>query len=88
MSGVDRMGKAQAGRQVADVAKPAPSVAKVDPDEQARTMLRDLVSGKVEFELEFTDEFVQGFVIGIDQKIFRQLKAGSRARRPIWTCTA
>lgn len=76
MSGVDRMGKAQAGRQIADVAKPAPPVAAVDPDEQARTMLRDLVSGKVEFELEFTDEFVQGFVIGIDQKVFRQLKAG------------
>lgn len=76
MSGVDRMGKTQAGRQIADVVKPAPPVAKVDPDEQARSMLHDLVSGKVEFELEFTDEFVQGFVIGIDQKIFRQLKAG------------
>lgn len=76
MSGVDRMGKTQAGRQIADVVKPASQVAKVDPDEQARSMLHDLVSGKVEFELEFTDEFVQGFVIGIDQKIFRQLKAG------------
>lgn len=75
MSGVDRMGKAATGRQVAARVRPAQPVAS-DPDAEARAMLQDLVSGKVEFELEYTDEYVQGFVKGTDQKIFRQLKAG------------
>jgi DNA-nicking Smr family endonuclease len=75
MSGVNRMDKVPAGRQV--VAKAAPKAPKGgDPDAEVRAMLRDLVSGKVEFELEYTDEYVQGFVKGTDQKIFRQLKAG------------
>lgn len=75
MSGVDKMDKAPSGRQVATEVRPAPPVP-TDPDAEARAMLRDLVAGKVEFELEYTDEYVQGFVKGMDQKIFRQLKAG------------
>jgi len=75
MSGVKSMDKVQTGRQVAAVVRPTP-VAPADPDAEAKTMLQDLVSGKVEFELEYTDEYVQGFVKGTDQKIFRQLKAG------------
>jgi DNA-nicking Smr family endonuclease len=77
MSGVKRLDGSVGGRRVAArVAKPEPPKA-VDPDEEGRAALRDLVSGKVEFELEYTDEYVQGFVKGIDAKIFRQLKAGS-----------
>lgn len=75
MSGVNRMNKAETGRQIVAKAKPA-APAPADPDAEARGMLRDLVSGKVEFELEYTEEYVQGFIKGIDQKIFRQLKAG------------
>jgi DNA-nicking Smr family endonuclease len=75
MSGVNRMNKAETGRQIVAKAKPA-VLAPADPDAEARGMLRDLVSGKVEFELEYTEEYVQGFIKGIDQKIFRQLKAG------------
>jgi DNA-nicking Smr family endonuclease len=75
MSGVNKMDKTPAGRQIVAKATPATPRA-VDPDAEGRAMLRDLVSGKVEFELEYTDEYVQGFVKGTDQKIFRQLKAG------------
>ena len=76
MSGVNKMGRAESGRQIAAAAKPAAPSLSSDPDSEAKAMLRDLVSGEVEFELEYTDEYVQGFVKGIDQKIFRQLKAG------------
>lgn len=76
MSGVSRMGGAESGRQVAARVAPAPLPTARDADEEARAKLYDLVSGKVEFELEYTDEYVQGFVRGLDQKIFRQLKAG------------
>ena len=75
MTGVNRLDKAAAGRQIQGGANAAPARPK-DPDAEARSALQDLVSGKVEFELEYTDEYVQGFVKGTDQKIFRQLKAG------------
>lgn len=77
MSGVNRMDKTPSGRQVAARAAPPPPPKAADPDAEARAALRDLVAGKVEFELEYTDEYVQGFVKGTDSKIFRQLKAGA-----------
>ncbi|WP_243438302.1 Smr/MutS family protein [Fundidesulfovibrio soli] len=75
MSGVSRMSGQESGRQVAAI-RPAAEVQPHDPEAEARAKLYDLVAGKVEFELEYTDEYVQGFVKGMDQKIFRQLKAG------------
>ncbi|WP_243309853.1 Smr/MutS family protein [Fundidesulfovibrio agrisoli] len=75
MSGVNRMSGQESGRQVV-ATKPAAEVQPHDPEAEARAKLYDLVAGKVEFELEYTDEYVQGFVKGMDQKIFRQLKAG------------
>jgi len=75
MAGVRPMDGEAKGRDVVPGAKkPAPAPA--DPDAEARAKLFDLVAGNVEFELEFTDEYAQGFVRGIDPKIFRQLKAG------------
>lgn len=76
MGGVKKLDGSVSGRQVvAKGAPPAPPVP-VDPDGEGRSRLQDLISGKVEFDLEYTDEYVQGFVVGMDQKIFRQLKAG------------
>jgi len=75
MTGVNRLGVAAAGRQVHTGANAAPPKAK-DPDVEVRSALADLVSGKVEFDLEYSDEYVQGIVKGADHKIFRQLKAG------------
>lgn len=77
MSGVSRLDGVRAGRQVAARVRPVAPPPRTDPDEETRTALRDLVSGKVEFELEYTDEYVQGFVKGTDSKLFRQLKAGA-----------
>ncbi|GAB6038915.1 hypothetical protein JCM15519_34740 [Fundidesulfovibrio butyratiphilus] len=76
MAGVARLDGVASGRQVAGEAKRVPSPSPVDPEAEAKSRLYDLVSGKVEFELEFTEEYVQGFVRGLDSKIFRQLKAG------------
>jgi len=76
MSGVNRMGGQATGRQVVARVTPASPPPPADPDAEVRARLADLVSGKVEFELEFTDEYVQGFVKGMEQKLFRQLKAG------------
>ncbi|GFK94296.1 putative DNA endonuclease SmrA [Fundidesulfovibrio magnetotacticus] len=76
MAGVNRMGAEATGRQVVARVRPTVPPPPTDPDAEVRAKLADLVSGKVEFELEFTDEYVQGFVKGMDQKLFRQLKAG------------
>jgi len=76
MSGVARIAGQETGRQVAARVRPVAEAQPQDPEAEARAKLYDLVSGKVEFELEYTDEYVQGFVKGMDQKIFRQLKAG------------
>ena len=75
MTGVNRLDGADVGRQVPGGMSAAPPQAR-DPDAETRSALADLVSGKVEFELEYTDEYVQGIVKGADHKIFRQLKAG------------
>ncbi len=38
--------------------------------------LRDLIHGKIEFEIELTTEYLQGNVQGLDPRIFRKLKKG------------
>ncbi|MDQ7832167.1 MAG: Smr/MutS family protein [Desulfovibrionaceae bacterium] len=76
MSGVQTMDGVLRGRAV--VPKPAESslrkASESDPD--GANALLDLVAGRVEFELSFTDEYMQGFVRDMDQKVFRQLRAG------------
>lgn len=80
MGGVSRLDEDEGGRRLP---QPKPE-AKVQPasqesveDEQARTALMDLVTGKIEFELEDTGEYIQGRVRGLDSKILNQLKAGA-----------
>lgn len=77
MGGVKKLDGTLSGRQVVAKGAPPAPPAPIDPDGEGRGRLMDIVAGKVEFDLEYTDEYVQGFVVGIDQKIFRQLKAGS-----------
>ncbi len=75
MLGVKTVDGRKGGRDLAPAAKPKKHVP-ADPDEEARAQLFDLVNGRVEFELEHTTEYAQGFVRGLDSKIFRRLKAG------------
>jgi len=76
MSGVQGMDGTLRGRAV--VQKPAESPLRKAPefDPDGKNALLDLVAGRVEFELSFTDEYLQGFVRDMDQKVFRQLRAG------------
>lgn len=70
------------GRDVAPVQpssenkKNARSATPAAEEEEVRSKLQDLVSGKVEFTFEHTDEFILGRVKGMDQKILIQLKNG------------
>lgn len=75
MSGVRSIDNAQKGRSVAPRPETTPRQA-TPPDIEGNTVLLDLVAGKVEFELSFSDEYMQGFVRDMDQKVFRQLRAG------------
>jgi DNA-nicking Smr family endonuclease len=69
------------GREVAE-ARPAQACGAADlsgpadPDEEARSQFLDFIEGRVEFSLECSDEYMHGHVVGLDSKIFRQLKAG------------
>ncbi len=76
MSGVRPMDGAVRGREVAPGPVPEPLAPQADADAEGRNALLDLVAGTVEFELSLSDEYVQGFVKDIDQKVFRQLRAG------------
>lgn len=53
-----------------------PAKEKSNPEQQGRQYLRDLIQGKVEFEIEYTEEFLHGNIKGLDSKIFKKLKAG------------
>ncbi|BBD07007.1 Smr/MutS family protein [Desulfovibrio ferrophilus] len=57
---------------------PEPKKAK-SSDALAREHLRDLVRGKIDFQLEFTSEYQHGHVEGLDPKIFNKLRAGAYA---------
>lgn len=62
-----------------EVAVTPPTQAPPAPDQseyEAQAYLRELVQGKVEFELEHTAEFIEGHVRGLDQRTVRKLKAG------------
>jgi DNA-nicking Smr family endonuclease len=77
MSGVRAMNGAAKGRAVTP--RPVPDAAPrppAAPEADGAAALLDLVTGRVEFELSFSDEYMQGFVRDMDQKVFRQLRAG------------
>ncbi len=76
MAGVRAIDSMVRGREVTAKAAPEPRPPRADADLDGRNALLDLVAGKVEFELSFGDEYMQGFVKDIDQKVFRQLRAG------------
>lgn len=75
MRGVDPL-QENLGRQIAPQPKP-PEPQPSTLEEEARTYLDQFVRGEVDFELEFTEEYLYGFVRGLDQKTFNQLKAGA-----------
>ncbi|MGM0645167.1 MAG: Smr/MutS family protein [Thermodesulfobacteriota bacterium] len=64
------------GREVAVTPDPQTPPAPNQSENDAQAYLRDLVHGKVEFELEHTAEFIEGHVRGLDQRTVRKLKAG------------
>jgi DNA-nicking Smr family endonuclease len=76
MSGVRPMDGAVRGREVAPGPVPEPLAPQADADAEGRTALLDLGAGTVEFDLSLSDASVQGFGKDLDQKVFRQLRAG------------
>lgn len=73
MQGVEQI--SGAGRQVQPPPPPMPEPEDDEADPEARLM-RQAMTGSVEFELELSDEYMHGYVRGLDSKIFQQLKAG------------
>lgn len=73
MSGVQRIDNSTVTLQKQ---KPAPA-AKIKDEDDSKEYLSNLVSGKIEFEIEYSDEFMFGFVRGTDTKIFQKLKSGT-----------
>ncbi|MDY7001630.1 MAG: Smr/MutS family protein [Thermodesulfobacteriota bacterium] len=55
---------------------PAQAPSGPSPEASAREHLKDIVQGKIEFELDLTGEYSQGRVLGLDQKILHRLKQG------------
>lgn len=55
----------------------AKPVTQAEAEESERAQFMDFLDGKVEFALECSDEYMHGHVVDLDQKIFRQLKAGT-----------
>lgn len=76
MAGVQPVGKSK-GRDVAPETS-AQSRGEVSPpsEQDGAELLMDLISGKVEFDLEHSDEYIQGRVKGLDSKHMVKLKAG------------
>lgn len=64
MSGVQRIDNSTVTLQKQ---KPAPA-AKIKDEDDGKEYLSNLVSGKIEFEIEYSDEFMFGFVRGTDTK--------------------
>lgn len=65
------------GRDVPVKPKPVESSPAKSAEALAKEHLRDLVSGKIEFEVEHTEEYTHGQVAGLDPKIFNKLRAGA-----------
>lgn len=51
----------------------------VDPDAEALAALSDLVTGTGPFDVTDSDEYVEAFVIGLDRRLVRRLRAGEFA---------
>lgn len=80
MSDVVPLSKNLKGRRIAS---PVPPRKSPWPDEQGSgedcwvaNYLRNLVQGRVEFELSYSEEYMHGHIHGLDRKILEKLKAG------------
>jgi len=80
MSGVAPLGSK--GRKVPPGGQPVAPAGQMrqnlaEQDDDAASQLMDLVTGRVEFDLQFTDEYIRAQVTGLDPKIMARLRAGS-----------
>ena len=75
MQGVTPLKDSGGGRKVPPSQAP-PDVRYSSDREQGKQYLRDLVQGKVEFDIQFTDEYMQGSVRGLNHRTLHQLKSG------------
>jgi DNA-nicking Smr family endonuclease len=75
MQGVKPLNDKGRGRKIATRTNP-PQIRITSEQEKGRNYLRDLVEGKIEFDIQFTDEYLQGAVHGLNQKTLQQLKNG------------
>lgn len=80
MSDVVPLSKNLKGRRIATLLPPRESPR---PDDQGSgedcwvaNYLRNLVQGRVEFELSYSEEYMHGHIHGLDRKILEKLKAG------------
>jgi len=72
MSGVEPLKKK--GRQISP--PPEQKQAQTHDNNDSAETLQKIVNGEINFDLSLTDEHVQGYVQGLDPKIFRKLKTG------------
>lgn len=66
------------------VGSPPPGVGRRAPQDdqnQAVAELDDLVAGRSVFDVTDTDEYVEGYVVGLDTRLLRKLRAGEFARQ-------
>jgi len=76
MHGVVRFDKDKGRAVHLEPDTPAQAPLRPDPDASAREQLKDVVQGKIEFELDLTGEYAQGRVLGLDHKTLQRLKQG------------
>ena len=66
----------RSGRQVTPEGETDPTREPYDSDTETVKQLRELVDGKIEFQLEFSEEYIEGRVSGLDTRILAKLKTG------------
>jgi len=76
MHGVVRFDRARGRAVHPEPDAPAQAPPGPNPEAYVREHLKDLVQGKIEFELDLTGEYAQGRVLGLDPKVFHRLKQG------------
>ncbi len=52
------------------------SVEPLDEEQEGINFLNRLVRGEIEFNVQYSDEYIQGCVQGLNNRVFRRLKAG------------
>ncbi len=77
MEGVIPLKKTTKGRDILPEKHKTENNYKFHKTNSESNYLNKFLKGEIEFEIEYTDEFIQGKVKGLDEKIFRKLKAGA-----------